>query len=95
MYYIKIYNDGVLYLDFGLDTDKREVCIFHKGEDTLLDCIFYNDFSFNRVMDFIESRVPKMQHENDLFEVLGRTRGRMYDDRIEFELTDKRAYISL
>ena len=88
LYNIKIYNGRKLYLEakyieYVLSPD-NEMWLISKSEDRLLDTIFDGEFSTERIMEFLKTRVRPDIRSNDstVLRELMRTGGKMYDDDI-------------
>lgn len=89
-YKLKIYNEDNLYLDCIYKNHRMDAAKIN--DDNLLDTIFSDDFSFERILEFLKTRIhPDIHSDNivSLFNELIKTGGKKRcEDNILITVTE-------
>ena len=75
---IKIYNGNKIFLKANINFESKEITNIESNHDPLLSSIFFNDFSFSRILSFIKSRLNISQ--------VNETNCKLFDDNISIKI---------
>lgn len=86
MYTMKIFNGDMCFVKFNIDFKNKTIDIIEKYQDTLLDAMFHDDFSYNRMLSFIKSRMKNDINDRNLIDTINITELKLFDDKIKMTI---------
>lgn len=85
---IKIYNGSKIFLKANIDFEYKKISNVENNDDLLLNSIFFNDFSFSRVLSFIKSRLKNFDNSDSksIIAQINETHCKLFDDNISIQI---------
>lgn len=85
---IKIYNGNKIFLKANINFESKEITNIESNHDPLLSSIFFNDFSFSRILSFIKSRLKNFDDKNSklIISQVNETNCKLFDDNISIKI---------
>lgn len=84
MYTLDIFEDKNLFLKVKIDFIKKETTIIERNKNILLNSIFDNDFSYERIISFLKFRIKNFDRNNIeyLIDYIKENECKLFDDNI-------------